>query len=190
MLLLLGGAVYLKLAATPRELKGGMIFPGNQLGADFSLIDQFGETRQLSDFRGKPVALAFLYTNCIDVCPLIAWNMGVAYDQLGSDADRIALLAVSVDPEHDTQAQIKTYSDQRQLTNKWHYLTGNRAVLESVWQKYGMQVQPAQGGPAPNLVEHAAPTLLIDKRGFVRMALPYDFEAETLRDNLKVLLAE
>jgi protein SCO1/2 len=191
MLALLGGALFLRANATPRELKGGALVPGRQLAADFSLVDQFGQPQQLSSFRGKPVALTFLYTNCIDVCPLIAWNMGQAYAQLGADAKNVQLLAVSVDPEHDTPAQIRAFSDQRQLTDKWRYLTGNRPVLEDVWKAYGLPVQTGDTlANGAEEIEHAAPTLLIDKHGYVRALLPVDFTAETLADNFRVLLAE
>src|SRR5579872_4038648 len=37
---------------------------------DFRLTDQDGRPVALTDFRGKSVALTFLYVHCPDVCPL------------------------------------------------------------------------------------------------------------------------
>src|SRR4051812_3887778 len=75
-LLLIGGLAFTRFkGAAPKELIGGAVVNGRQLAPDFTLVNQFGEPQQLSTFRGKPVALTFIYTNCIDVCPLIAYNM-------------------------------------------------------------------------------------------------------------------
>src|SRR5690242_17578190 len=72
VLIFIGGALTLRAHSGPRELRGGAIASSRQLAPDFTLTDQFGKTGQLTDFRGKPVALTFIYTNCADVCPLIA----------------------------------------------------------------------------------------------------------------------
>ena len=37
---------------------------------DFALTSQDGARVSLSDFRGKAVAIAFIYTSCTDVCPM------------------------------------------------------------------------------------------------------------------------
>src|SRR5689334_17016142 len=84
------------IKSVPRDFKEAGIVNNRPPAADFTLTNQFGQPESLSSFRGKPVALTFIYTNCVDVCPLIAWNMHLAYDQLGNDAKNIALVAVSV----------------------------------------------------------------------------------------------
>ena len=57
---------------------------------------------RLSSYKGRPVALPFLYTNCADVFPLIAANLHEAYRKLGDQATRVGIVAVTVDPEHDS----------------------------------------------------------------------------------------
>lgn len=190
----LGWRVWQARAAS-NELIGGAIAASRQLAPDFALTDQLGRPQQLSGFRGRPVALTFIYTNCPDVCPLIALNMHLAYRALGADAKRVALVAVTVDPERDDVAQVRRFSDARGLTDEWYFLTGPRAQLEAVWRAYGILTRPVnlQGTPVANdpaAVEHAAPTFLIDKQGNVRMLLPVDFSADTLAHNLRVLLRE
>ena len=39
------------------------------IGGEFTLVDDEGQRRTWSDFRGTPVALFFGFTNCPDVCP-------------------------------------------------------------------------------------------------------------------------
>src|SRR3954447_1655178 len=73
------------IKSAPRELKDAAIANGRPPAPDFTLTNQLGQQESLSSFRGKPVAMTFIYTNCADVCPLIAWNMHLTYDQLGND---------------------------------------------------------------------------------------------------------
>ncbi|MGA7668774.1 MAG: SCO family protein, partial [Nitrolancea sp.] len=49
---------------------------------DFTLTDQRGQTVTLSSLRGHAVALTFIYTNCTDICPLIAEKLHSAYEML------------------------------------------------------------------------------------------------------------
>ncbi len=101
---------------------------GTDLGGvpapDFRLTDQFGKPVSLSQFRGKPVVLTFLYTHCPDVCPLIAEQLHSVMLDLGKDAQRVGVLAVSVEPKRDTVAAALTFSQAHHMTTYWHFLVG------------------------------------------------------------------
>jgi protein SCO1/2 len=202
LLVLAGAAVFIwHSRSAPAQIVGAGLIQGRPPAPDFALTDQFGKPVQFSQFKGKPVALTFLYTNCPDVCPLIASNMHEAYKQLGSQASDVAMVAVTVDPVRDTVDQVRQFSDQRGLTNEWSFLTGSADQLTPVWQRYGILAQPdrpitpaaqraAQGlPPEPQDIEHSAPVYLVDKTGTMRAALPVDFTPDTLVTDLKVLLA-
>ena len=152
------------------------------------------------------LSLTFLYTNCPDVCPLIAANLHESYKQLGDQAQNVGILAVTVDPVNDTVDQMRQFSDARGLTDEWSFMTGSPTALDSVWQAYGILAQPvdangkpisavaqkqAQGlVPQPSDIEHSAPVFLIDKSGALREMLPVDFTPATLVTDFKILLAE
>src|SRR5258708_5169350 len=87
------------------QLTGAIVTPPFA-APDFKLQDQFDQPVALSSFHGKVVVLTFLYTNCPDACPLITAKIHQAYDQLGKDTDKLAIVAVTVDPRHDTIAQV------------------------------------------------------------------------------------
>jgi protein SCO1/2 len=60
-----GGFVCWQVRSTSRQqLLGGASVNGRPPAPDFALTDQFGRVQQLSQLRGKPVALTFLYTTC------------------------------------------------------------------------------------------------------------------------------
>ncbi|HEV2582210.1 MAG TPA: SCO family protein, partial [Ktedonobacteraceae bacterium] len=109
---------------------------------DFRLKDQFGREVSLSQFRGKPVVVTFLYTHCPGVCPLIADQLHATALGLGKDVGRVAFLAVSVDPQHDTPASAIHFSNVHKMTRYWHYLMGTRDQLTPVWSAYGIDEQP------------------------------------------------
>jgi protein SCO1 len=195
-----------RFRSAPTQLVGGAIINDRPAAPDFTLSDQFSATDTLSALRGRPIALTFLYSNCPDVCPLIAANLHETYKQLGNLAQQVQLMAVTVDPEHDTTDKIRQFSDQRGLTNEWLFLNGSRDQLASVWSAYHITAQPdtpapkpvspaeqqeARGlPPAPDIVEHSAPIFLIDKQGAIRAMLPVDATPDTLATDLRVLLNE
>ena len=163
---------------------------------NFALDDQDGRRIQLADLRGKVVALTFLYTQCPDVCPLIAAKLGEADQQLGGARDRAALLAVSVDPAHDTTAAVRAFDAAHQLGfANWHYLLGSRAALAPVWQRYFVGTDAAEAigtpvagaTPAPGLVGHTAIVYLIDPQGRLRLALDADFAVADFVHDVRAL---
>lgn len=155
---------------------------------DFTLTDgRTAEALTLSSLRGKAVVLTFLYTRCPDTCPLTAANLRRVQEELGPDADRVALVAVSVDPAGDTPQAVREFSARHRLDRNWHYLIGGRPQLEVVWVKYGIGSTP---GPASPLVAHTDALFLIDPQGRERSLLRTDDGAEAILNDLRLLLAE
>ncbi|TMD59574.1 MAG: SCO family protein [Chloroflexi bacterium] len=98
--------------------------------ADFTLTDgPTGDVVTLSALRGKVVILAFLYTNCPDVCPLTAEKLRDARDRLGDSAADLSLVAVSVDPRHDTPMATGTFVRAHRLEGVMRFLIGDQASL-------------------------------------------------------------
>ena len=116
-------------------------FRGNTLNVeeapDFSLRDQHNRAVGLSDFRGKVVALTFLYTYCPEICPGITETLRKTADLLDDEAaEQVQLLAVSVDAERDTVEAAFNYSRDASLHDRWRFLVGTREELEPVWKAY------------------------------------------------------
>jgi protein SCO1/2 len=159
---------------------------GDRDAPDFRLIDgRTGETVTLSSLRGNVVALAFLYTRCPDVCPLTAAQFRAAQKQLEQDSARVRFIAVSVDPDGDTPAAVKAFSDAHDLKDNWRYLIGPRPELESVWSAYGVGAFAAPTGPR---VDHNDAIYLIDARGRERELVHSDIAVKDLVADLRLLL--
>jgi protein SCO1/2 len=143
---------------------------------DFTLDDEEGTAVTLSDLRGEPVLLTFIYTHCPDVCPLIAQNL----DRAASAVPGAQVVAVSVDAAGDTPAAVRRFRTAHRLGPEFHYLLGSSGDLARVWRDYA--VYAAANG---SLVDHSALTMLIDAAGKQRAAYPPDFTADEVVHDLR-----
>jgi len=174
--------------AAPSTNQSGL--QGTDLGSapapDFRLVDQFGHQVSLSQFRGEPVVLTFMYTRCPDVCPLTAEKLHQVQLLLGKDAAHVVMLAVSIDPRGDTRSAALTFSRLHKLASNWHYLLGTHDQLSPVWNAYSVYAQDA----VDSKITHTDALYLIDKQGRERVFFADDFTNAQLTSDLRVLLSE
>lgn len=132
---------------------------------DFQLADQNGERFALSDFRGKVVVLTFLDSQCQDICPLTAVQLRQTHQALGDAADGVVFLGVNVNVNANRLEDVTAATQQWHLDEiaAWHFLTGNPAELETVWQSYGIEVMPPTDESAD--LSHSPGVYLIDQAG-------------------------
>ena len=102
---------------------------------DFNLIDGNGEYYQLSQLEGKVIVIAFLFTRCPDVCPIVSANLEFISEQLGDVyGNEVAILTITVDPWTDNNSVMNEYAESRSLD--WPHLTGTVEELEPVWKNF------------------------------------------------------
>jgi protein SCO1/2 len=176
-----------------RSAAGNNSLLGTDLGGTpapgFTLADQNGATVSLQGLRGHPVVLAFMYTHCPDVCPLTAEKMHLAAQQLGSQANVVEWVGISVDPSGDTPDAAKQFAATHGLTGRLHFLLGSREQLMPVWRSYFLVGD--ESNPQPNqVVDHTGAVYLIDKQGRERVYLDSDFDPTgQLVKDLRILLS-
>jgi len=86
----------------------GPVFAAGLRAAPFSLTDQDGRRATLSQYRGRVIVLTFIYSHCHDTCPLMTTETRGALDELPNQGRNIPVLAISVDPFHDTRASARS----------------------------------------------------------------------------------
>jgi protein SCO1/2 len=153
---------------------------------DFALKDQTGHVVRLSQQRGRFVLVTFLYTHCPDVCPLIASNLNTALRELGRRRTEVRVLAVSVDPNGDTPPSVRAYVRAHRLLPEFRYLTGSASELRRVWRRYDVLAVARK----PDLVDHVAYTVLVDRSGNRRVVYDSRVKARQVVHDLRVLLKE
>lgn len=77
--------------------------------AKFSLTDHHGRHVSEADFMGRHLLIYFGFTHCKVVCPRSLSKLSQVLESLGSDADRITALYITVDPARDTPEVMRTY---------------------------------------------------------------------------------
>jgi len=77
---------------------------------------------------GRPVLLNFVFTTCSSICPLTSRTLEEFQDKLGSEAARIHLMSISIDPEQDTPARLSEYARKFHAGPDWQYYTGSIAA--------------------------------------------------------------
>jgi len=138
-------------------------FPEPVPAPDFALIDQDGNTMQLSSLRGKVVLLDFIYTSCPGPCPLLSRKFSQFQKTLGERVGKeVVLLSITVDPQHDTPAVLKEYARRYQAdTTGWKFLTGSTQAIITVAYQYGADYY---GEPGKE-INHLVATYIIDQAG-------------------------
>jgi protein SCO1/2 len=142
--------------------------PGDEVPDD-PLQDQSGASRKLSDWRGRAVAVTFVYTRCPlpDFCPAMDRRFGELQAAIAADArlrDRIHLVSVSFDPAHDTPAVIQAHAKARGADPRtWSYLTGTAAAIDHFTSRFGVSTIVDQD--KPEALTHNLRTAVIDRRG-------------------------
>ena len=95
----------------------------------FAFTNQDGTTITDKDVQGKVVAVEYFFTTCTGICPRLNNNMRKVYNEF-KDEDGFLILSHTCDPETDSVARLKRYSDSMQVnTNKWQFLTGRKDSL-------------------------------------------------------------
>ncbi|NNL15659.1 MAG: SCO family protein [Flavobacteriaceae bacterium] len=159
--------------------------------ADFSLINQNGDTITQKNYEGKIYVADFFFTTCQTICPIMTGNMKDIQEELKEDND-ILLLSHSVTPEIDSVAQLKRYSVEKGvIDSKWNLVTGDKKHIYELARKSYLAVKTdGDGGPYDMI--HTENFMLIDKkkqlRGFYDGTNEEDIER--LLDDIEILKEE
>jgi cytochrome oxidase Cu insertion factor (SCO1/SenC/PrrC family) len=169
------------------ELIEGLLSGRAPVGAPFELTDQTGHRRTDTDFRGKLVVLYFGYTYCPDVCPTELQSISLALDKLGSAAEAVQPLFITVDPERDTPGRLAEFVSS--FHPRLIGLTGSPAEIRKAAIAY-RTFFVKNGGPTPGdySVDHTGFIYLVGKDGRYLGFLPPGVTPDDIADAIRVRL--
>lgn len=180
-----GGAI-VDDPAVDSPFLGGQVLP-LQPAPEIGLRSSTGKLVRLADMRGKIVMVTFVYARCPDICQVIVESMRAAKLDLGARGSRVELVAVSVDPEHDTPKLVNEFRRRHRVADSLQYVVGSRSRLESVWRDWGVAAQ--ENFDNPELVEHSGVVWLMDAQGNRAVYVPLsEVTVKTLVHDATVLL--
>src|SRR5260370_6423474 len=104
------------------------IWPQGAGSPAFDLIDAEGVPRTLRDYRGRVVVIFFGFLHCPDACPAELFKLALVMKQLGQVAAHVQVLFITLDPERDTPALLKSYVSA--FDQRFMGLTGTTAQVD------------------------------------------------------------
>jgi protein SCO1 len=173
-----------------RLIQANHTFNGTELNPpipahDFVLTSDHGDIG-LSNFHGKIVLLYFGYTYCPDICPLTLGKLTQTVQGLGSSAQNIQVIFVSVDPQRDTPQKLGQYA--RGFAPCFIGVTGTSQAIASVTHNYGIFYQKTDiQSPTNYQITHTSVVVVIDRQGRWRLLWPEDLQPPAMVHDLKIL---
>jgi protein SCO1/2 len=172
------------LEGLQKATKAGQLFP------DFELVDQNGRPVRLRDFKGKVVAISFMYTRCAlpNFCYRLSNNLGQLqkrfHDVLGRE---LVLLTITFDPVHDHPEELASYAVKWKADPRsWHFLTGNEQEIHKVCDAADVDYFTDEG-----LFAHSLHTLVLNRQGKLVANLEGNqFTAKQLGDLVQTTIDE
>ena len=159
---------------------------------DFAITDQDGKVVKLSDLRGKVVILTFVYTRCPlpEFCPRIDTKfneLAQLVAQVKDRIDRVRMLSISFDPEHDTPEILKSHAQLRGAKPPlWRFAVASHEELRKVAEPLGLMY-----GPRPNEIVHNLSTAVIGPDGrLVRLISGGDWKPSGVLQTVREILSK
>jgi protein SCO1/2 len=161
---------------------------GAYLTAPFSLTDHAGRAVTEKDFRSRPTAWFFGFTHCPDVCPTTLHQMSEHLKALGSDADKLNVVFVTVDPERDTAPVLNEYLsafDPRIIA-----LTGTSEQIKAMVKGFFVHAAKVPQKDSGYTMEHSSMVLLTARDGLFKGSLDLHEPVETQLEKLRRFVRE
>ena len=173
--------------SAPKSPFNGIDVTGSPIGGELRLNDFNGKPRSLAEFRGKVVLVTFGYTQCPDLCPTTLQDLNSSLKKLGSDASRVQVLFVTVDPKRDKPELLREYVPA--FNPSFIGLYGDEEATKKVESEFKIYAAQRPGKtPDTYTVDHSAPTYAYDPQGRMRLMIGPGFTPDAMASDVRLLL--
>jgi protein SCO1/2 len=154
----------------------------------FTLTDHNGKPRTLADFKGKVVVVFFGYTQCPDVCPTTLSELAGIKKALGSEAERLQVIFITLDPQRDTPELMAGFVPA--FDSSFLGLWGEQAVIDKVAKDFKVFAQKVPSKNSKSYtIDHTAGSYVFDDQGHIRLFVRHGQGVDGLQKDLQRLLA-
>lgn len=137
--------------------------------SSFELTNQNGETVIFpDDFKGSPLVMGFIYTNCPDICSFITANVRDVYRQMENTGD-VQFALVTFDPRRDTPDVLKKYAQSFEMDHEpFQFLTADSSTIAAFMERMEVRTQESYSEETENgnrmyFINHSDKILLINE---------------------------
>jgi len=184
--LVLVAGVLIGLAYRDSAKVGGGPLAG-LIGGKFSLVDQNGKPFTEADLKGKWQLVFFGYTHCPDICPTTLNDLSLALDQLGPKKNQVGIVFISVDPERDTPAALKSYVES--FGGPIVALTGTPDQVQQAAQDYKVYYAKHPRPDGGYDMDHSALIYLMDPAGRFTATFTPDENEQAIASRMAKLIS-
>ena len=179
--------------------------------SDFTLLTS---DNMSYDFKqqteGKVTVIAFLFTNCYDICPVVTYNLRAIHETLNqSQMEKIEFLTITVDPWRDNTTILEQW--KQSTKSNWTHLTvsdtqqssSEMSTLAQVWNDFDVGFKIEENTTESNTsgrhhpssydynIAHSTGTVLVDHEGNQRIWWgDYDWIIDLVKEDILNLVAE
>ena len=132
------------------------------VGGSFELLDQDRNSITNNSFPNKFKIIYFGFTFCPDVCPVGLTTISEALNSLGTKAQHIQPIFITLDPLRDTAEVLKSYREH--FHESIIFLTGTEEQIRSVAKLYKVYFQKTNDND-DYLIDHSAITFIMAPSG-------------------------
>jgi protein SCO1/2 len=173
---------------TPKVPFANTDITGLDYAKGFALTDHNRQPRTLADFKGKVVVVFFGYTQCPDVCPTTLSELASIKKALGSEAERLQVIFITLDPQRDTPELMAGFVPA--FDSSFLGLWGEQAVIDKVAKDFKVFAQkvPSKDNKSYT-IDHTAGSYVFDDQGRIRLFVRHGQGGDGLQKDLQRLLA-
>ena len=174
--------------AAAAQMMDDLMYGRGQVGGPFTLTDHLGHVRSDRDFRGKLMIVYFGYTFCPDVCPADLMAITQALDALGTAADGIQPIFITIDPERDGKVLAEYLGA---FHRSFVGLTGAPDEIRKVanaYKAFYARLPPAADGEYA--IDHTGVIYLMGRQGEYLGFMPPQTDPQKLTEVLRTYLAK
>lgn len=169
-----------------KALRDSMAVVG-QRPVDHTLFDQDGQAVSLSDFRGKPLLVNFVYTACFRICPNSTRALRKAVDAMRGrfGTDQFNVISIGFDQPTDSPTAMREYAARQSIRDaNWRFLSPDKDDVAEIARNFGFSFMATPMG-----FDHTLQVSVLDADGIIRQQVLGDtFSPDSLGEPLKRLL--
>jgi protein SCO1 len=163
---ILAGVSWAAPPVSPVQPNKLAVWPQGAGSPTFKLIDTAGVPRTLSDYREHVVVVYFGFLHCPDACPAELFKLALVMKHLGQVAAHVQVLFITLDPERDTPASLKSYVSA--FDPRFIGLTGTTAQVDQAASGFNVQYARVPLGN-DYTIDHTNAIFVLDGAGRLRL---------------------
>jgi len=155
--------------------------------SDYTFLDREGRPVRLSQFRGKPLLVSFIYTGCFQVCPLTTRSLQSAVEA-GRDVfgtDQFNIVSIGFNQPADSPQSLKAFARQYRIDQpNWEFLSPHASIVERLTREFGFSYLATPAG-----FDHILQATLLDAQGRIAQQIyGDDLTADAIGEPIRQLI--